>query len=96
MEIPRHIVELELQLCSTPQPCQIQATSATYATACCNTGIELISSQRQLWVLNLLSHNGNSSSHIFEYPVLPLTSSLSYLEILCIFQLTARKHKKKG
>ena len=70
MEVPRLGVKLELQLRPRSQPQQhwIQAPSITYAAACGNTrplthrarpGIEPISSQRQCWVLNLLSHNGN-------------------------------------
>ena len=52
-----------------PQQRQIRATSKTYTAACDNTGsltprvrpgIEPTSSQRQHWVLNLLSRKGNS------------------------------------
>ena len=56
----------------TPQPQQhkIWATSATYTTACSNTWslthwvrpeLKCTSSEKQYWVLNLLSHNKNSS-----------------------------------
>ena len=54
---------------SQPQQHQIQATSATYATACDNTGslthsvrpeIKPSSSLTPCWVLNPLSHEGNS------------------------------------
>ena len=55
-----------------PQPRQqgIRATSESYTTACSNSGslthgakpeIEPASSRTLCWVLNLLSHNGNSS-----------------------------------
>ena len=71
MEVPGPGVRSELQLQPTPQPqqCQIWAASVTYATACGNagslthwtrTGTELASPQTLRWVLNLLSHNGNS------------------------------------
>ena len=52
-----------------PQQCQIQATSATYASFCSNarslthwtrSGIEPTSSQRRHQILHLLSPNGNS------------------------------------
>ena len=71
MEIPKPRIELELQLQPTPQiqQHQTQATYGIYASAYCNAkflthwarpGTELTSSQRQHWVLNPLSHNGNS------------------------------------
>ena len=51
------------------QQCQIQATSAIYATLCGNAGvrpgIEPASSMTLCWVLNLLSHNGNSVARSF-------------------------------
>ena len=73
MEAPGPGVESELQLRPAPQQHRIWAPSAVYATACSNarsvtywarTGIELTSSQRQHWVLNLLSHNGNSKKKL--------------------------------
>ena len=53
-----------------PQQCWIQAAPVTYTAACGNAGslthwarpgIKPIFSQRLCWVLNLLSHNGNSN-----------------------------------
>ena len=78
MEVPRLGVEPELQLLLTPQPGQheIRAASVTYTAACGNAGsltpwvrpgIKPASSQRQHWVLNLLSHNRNSQFFIFIY-----------------------------
>ena len=72
MEVPGLGVKLELLLSPTPQPWQRQiwATSVTYAAAWDNArslthwvGPEVgpASSQRKRWVLNPLSHNGNSS-----------------------------------
>ena len=66
-------VNSELQLSPTPQPEQhhIQATSATYVTACSNTwslthwarpGIKHTPAQRRPRVLSPLSHSGNSHS----------------------------------
>ena len=61
-----------VEACATAtQPHQIWAASVTYATACGNTrslthwarpGMEPTSSQRQHWVLSLLSCSGNSTS----------------------------------
>ena len=67
MEIPRLAVNLELQLQGLC--CQARATSSTYTAACSNTGslshwvrpgIKHASSQIICWVLNPLSHKGNS------------------------------------
>ena len=72
MDVPRLGVELELQLQPVPQSqqCWIWAPSVNYAAACSHAGslthwmrpgIEPASLQGQHWVLNLLSHNGNSA-----------------------------------
>ena len=69
------------QSCScwpTPQPWQHQiwATCATYTVACSNTGslthqarpgMEPASSQTLCWILNPLSHNGNSGTLSFNW-----------------------------
>ena len=71
MEVPGLEVKLELQLQSAPQPRQhqLQATSATYTTACSNArslthwvrpGIDPTFSGTLWQVLNMLSHNKNS------------------------------------
>ena len=71
MEVPGLGIRLELQLQPTPQPQQhwIWAMSATYTIACANVRsltywerpeIKPTSSWVLCWVLNLLSHNGNS------------------------------------
>ena len=72
MEVPMLEVGSELHQGPTPQPRQqwIQATSVTCATACSSVGsltqwmrpgIEPASSWCLCWVLNPLSHNGNST-----------------------------------
>ena len=67
MEVPGPWVELELQLQPMPQQHWVWAISVACAAAYSNAvslthwtspGIEPASSQRQLWVLNLLSHSG--------------------------------------
>ena len=77
-EVPKLGVESELQLQSMPQPRQhwIQDASVTYATACSNArslthwerpGVERMNEsgiQDTSWVLNLLSHNGNTPSFL--------------------------------
>ena len=71
MEVSWPGIKSELQLWPVSHPWQhwIQATSVTCAEACSNAGslthwaragIQPASSQRQSWVLNLLSHNRNS------------------------------------
>ena len=75
MDVPRLVVESELQMLAytTATTTRIQAASETYTTACGNAralthwarpGIEPASSQRQSWVLNLLSHDGNYPNSI--------------------------------
>ena len=68
----------------------IPAASVTYGAACSNTrslthwarpGIEPASSWRQHGVLNLLSHNGNSTLEYFNIKAL-VTLFLQYLVIL--------------
>ena len=58
---------------TTAQQHQIWVASVTYVRACGNArsltqwvrpGIEPASSQRKLWVLNLLSHSGNSWDNV--------------------------------
>ena len=85
MEVLGPGVESELQLWPMPQTwqCRIWAASVTYTATYGNTGslthwarpeIEPTSSQRQCWVLNLLSHNGNSCislSLIIKYLFIP-------------------------
>ena len=77
MEVPGPGVKLELQLQPMPQPQEhrIQAVSATYATACGNSGslthwakprIEPSSSHTQHQVLNPLSHNKNSQIQVLK------------------------------
>ena len=76
MEVPSLGVESGLQLRPTPQPRQhqIRAVSVTFPAACCNTEslihrlrpwTELVSLQKQLWALNPLSQDGNSSFHCY-------------------------------
>ena len=61
----------------------------TYAAACGNAGslthwvrpeIQPTSSQRQHWVLNLLSHSGNSSDGYFNWTVCLLVIHISFFE----------------
>ena len=74
MEVPGLGVKLELQL-----PAYAMATampvSVNFITACSNAGslthrvrlgVELASSRRQRWVLNLLNHNWNSHLWLFK------------------------------
>ena len=75
MEVPRLGIESELQLpaYTQPQQCQIQATSATHATAPGNATLNPLSMARDpahmlvdtSQVLNPLSHNRNSPHQSF-------------------------------
>ena len=76
MEVPRLGTESQLQLLTyaTAIASRIQATSATYAVACGNTGslnhwlrpgIEPTSSRTPYWVLNSLNYNKNSQFSFF-------------------------------
>ena len=65
--------ELQLQAYTTAKESRIQAKFVTQATACSNgrslthrakPGIEPTSSQTPYWVLNPMSHNGNSLAKI--------------------------------
>ena len=99
IEIPGLGVELELQLAPMPQPWQhwVRAASATYTTAFGNPGslthwarpgIECASSQRQCCVLDLLSHNWNSSLAGFgcASPMVGWTASFNYISFsLCTY-----------
>ena len=73
MEVPGLGVELELELLAytTATATWIQATSSNYTAACSDAGslthraspgIEPESSWTLCWVLNPLSHSGNSST----------------------------------
>ena len=88
MEVPRLGV-VQPRPVPQPQHHQIQATSVTHATACGNAGflthwvrpgIKPASSWRLCWVLNPLSHNGNSTFVFFNLCATPLGGVLWYWE----------------
>ena len=101
MEVPRPGIKSQLQLpaYTTATATWNWATSMTYTTAFgnagfltswANSGVEPASSGALCWVLNLLSHNGNSCvCHFWSVFLSPIQSKISSISFTSLEKLSS-------